>query len=77
MAVHYTARFLANDEKIDASADHGGPYNFVIGQPNILPGWTDALAGMQVGEKRLVALPYWLAYGEKGQRGKIPAKPPC
>ncbi|NDC75049.1 FKBP-type peptidyl-prolyl cis-trans isomerase [bacterium] len=74
VAIHYTARFLANDEKIDASADHGGPYNFVIGQPNILPGWTDALDRMQVGEKRLVALPYWLAYGEKGQRGKIPGK---
>jgi FKBP-type peptidyl-prolyl cis-trans isomerase len=29
---------------------------------------------MQVSEKRLVALPYWLAYGEKGQRGKIPGK---
>ena len=74
VSVDYTARFLANDEKIDASADHGGPYNFVLGQPNILPGWTDALQNMRKGERRLVALPYWLAYGEKGQRGKIPGK---
>lgn len=74
VTVHYTVRFLANDEKIDASADHGAPYNFIVGQPNILPGWTDALQGMRKGEQRLVALPYWLAYGEKGQRGKIPGK---
>jgi FKBP-type peptidyl-prolyl cis-trans isomerase len=74
VTVDYTARFLTNDEKIDASADHGGPYNFVVGQPNILPGWADVLHRMRKGERRLVALPYWLAYGEKGQRGKIPGK---
>lgn len=72
--VHYAASFLANGEKIDASADHGGPYNFVLGQPNILTGWGDALHLMKQGEKRTVVLPYWLAYGEKGQRGKIPPK---
>jgi FKBP-type peptidyl-prolyl cis-trans isomerase len=74
VTVHYTARFLINDEKIDASSDHGGPYNFVVGQPNILPGWADVLHRMRKGEQRLIALPYWLAYGEKGQRGKIPGK---
>lgn len=74
ITVAYTARFFTNDEKIDASADHGGPYNFILGQPNILPGWGDALQNMRKGERRLIALPYWLAYGEKGQRGKIPGK---
>jgi FKBP-type peptidyl-prolyl cis-trans isomerase len=74
VSVHYSASFLRNGEKIDASADHGGPYNFVLGQPNILPGWGDALHRMKKGELRRLALPYWLAYGEKGQRGKIPGK---
>lgn len=74
VTLHYAASFLANGEKIDASADHGGPYNFVLGQPNVLPGWGDVLHLMRKGEKRVVVLPYWLAYGEKGQRGKIPAK---
>jgi FKBP-type peptidyl-prolyl cis-trans isomerase len=73
--VNYTARLLSNDQKLDASADHGGPYNFVVGQPNILPGWTDVLHRMRKGERRLVILPYWLAYGEKkSPRGNIPAK---
>ncbi|MCU0791847.1 MAG: FKBP-type peptidyl-prolyl cis-trans isomerase [Opitutaceae bacterium] len=74
ISVYYTARFFANGEKIDASADHGGPYNFVLGQPNVLPGWGDALHRMRKGEQRTLILPYWLAYGEKGQRGKIPGK---
>lgn len=74
VSVEYTARFFNNGEKIDASSDHGGPYNFVLGQPNVLPGWIDALQNMRKGERRVVVLPYWLAYGEKGQRGKIPGK---
>lgn len=75
VTVDYTARLLGNGEKLDASADHGGPYNFVVGQPNILPGWTDVLHEMRKGEHRLVILPYWLAYGEKkSPRGNIPAK---
>jgi FKBP-type peptidyl-prolyl cis-trans isomerase len=74
VTVNYTARFFANDEKIDSSEDHGGPYNFVVGQPNILPGWADVLHRMRKGERRVIVLPYWLAYGEKGQRGKIPGK---
>jgi FKBP-type peptidyl-prolyl cis-trans isomerase len=75
VTVNYTARLLSNDRKLDASADHGGPYNFVVGQPNILPGWTDALHRMKKGERRLVFLPYWLAYGEKGsKRGNIPPR---
>jgi len=72
VSVAYTASFFANGEKIDASADHGGPYNFIVGQRNILPGWGDALHLMRKGERRTIILPYWLAYGEKGQRGKIP-----
>lgn len=72
VTVEYTASFFANGEKIDASADHGGPYNFVIGQSNVLTGWGDALHLMRKGERRTIILPYWLAYGEKGQRGKIP-----
>lgn len=72
VAVDYVASFFANGEKIDASADHGGPYNFIVGQANILPGWADVLHHIRPGERRLVILPYWLAYGEKGQRGKIP-----
>ncbi len=74
VSVDYTARLFATGKKIDASADHGGPYNFVLGQNTVLPGWNDILGQMRKGERRTVVLPYWLAYGEKGRRGQIPGK---
>lgn len=74
VSVEYSARLFATGEKLDASADHGGPYNFVLGGANLLPGWGDALERMRKGEKRTIVLPYWLAYGEKGQRDRVPAK---
>lgn len=74
VTVRYVARLLANDQKIDASEDHGGPYNFPLGHPDVLAGWGDVLHEMRKGERRVVVLPYWLAYGEKGKRNKIPAK---
>ncbi len=74
VSLNYTARLFADDTQIDSSAQHGGPYNFVVGQANILPGWTESLLQMRKGERRTIVLPYWLAYGEKGRRGKIPGK---
>lgn len=75
VSVHYTARLFATGAKIDSSEDHGGPYNFIIGQSSVIPGWTDALHHIRKGEKRTIILPYWLAYGEKGQRHNgIPPK---
>ncbi len=72
VSVIYTARLFSTGAKIDSSTDHEGYYNFVLGHAGLLPGWADALERMRKGEKRTIVLPYWLAYGEKGQRGKIP-----
>lgn len=38
----------------------------------ILPGWEEALDGMQMGQTRIIQVPPALAYGEKGL--KIPTK---
>lgn len=70
--VHYTGRFL-NGETFDASAEHGGPFNFQVGLGRVIAGWDEVVATMRKGEKRTVIIPWWLAYGEKG-RGKIPAR---
>jgi FKBP-type peptidyl-prolyl cis-trans isomerase len=74
ITVEYTASLFLKNQRIDASSDHGGGYNFILGQPNVLPGWGDALHQMRKGERRSVVLPYWLAYGEKGRRDRIPPK---
>lgn len=73
LTVNYDGRFL-DGTKFDASADHGGPFNFVLGTGRVIPGWEEAFRTMKKGEKRTLIIPYWLGYGEKGIRGKIPAK---
>ncbi len=72
ISVKYTGTFL-DGSKFDASADHGGTFNFQVGMGRVIAGWDEAFLGMKPGEKRTIILPYWIAYGEKG-RGKIPPK---
>lgn len=75
VSVVYTASLFSTGAKIDSSTDHEGYYNFILGHSGLLPGWGDALDRMRKGEKRTLVLPYWLAYGEKGQRhNHIPPK---
>ena len=74
VTLYYEGRFLSNGQKFDSSADNGGPYNYPVGLNKALPGWDEALLTMKKGERRTVALPYWLAYGEKGLRNKVPGK---
>ncbi|AKC81618.1 peptidylprolyl isomerase [Verrucomicrobia bacterium IMCC26134] len=74
VTIHYEGRFLSNGLKFDASADNGGPYNFAVGRNQTLSGWDEAILTMKKGERRTVVLPYWLAYGEKGLRNKVPGR---
>jgi FKBP-type peptidyl-prolyl cis-trans isomerase len=68
-SVHYEGRFF------DGTNDRGqGPFNFQVGLGRVIPGWDEAILGMKRGEKRTLAIPYWLAYGEKGVGSKIPPK---
>ena len=74
VTVNYTGRLLEGETKFDASADHGGPFNFVVGENRVIAGWDEALLAMHKGEKRTLIVPFWLAYGEKGIRGTIPPR---
>jgi FKBP-type peptidyl-prolyl cis-trans isomerase len=74
VSVHYEATFL-DGTKFDSSYDKGrGPFNFTYGTGAVILGWDDALSTMKRGEKRTLIVPYWLAYGEKGIRGKVQPK---
>lgn len=74
VTVHYEGR-LFDGTKFDSSYDRGqGPLRVQIGVGRVIAGWDEAIQTMHRGEKRTLAIPYWLAYGERGQGKMIPPK---
>ncbi|WP_394840403.1 FKBP-type peptidyl-prolyl cis-trans isomerase [Pendulispora rubella] len=71
--VHYTGT-LMNGKKFDSSRDRGDPFDFKLGAGQVIKGWDQGVAGMKVGGKRKLTIPYDLAYGEAGHPPDIPAK---
>lgn len=72
VTVNYEGRFLQDEKVFDTTATREGPFNFRIGEGTVIAGWDEGIMTMKQGEKRTLIIPYWLAYGEKGIRGKIP-----
>jgi len=73
--IHYTG-YLTNGTKFDSSYDHPGgePFNFPYGLHHVIMGWDTGFAGMRVGGKRRLIIPYQLAYGPNGNPPTIPAR---
>ena len=74
VSVHYRGELLDGTPFDDSYSRGEGPFNFPVGIGRVVPGWDEALMTMTKGEKRTLIVPYWLAYGEKGQRGRIPPR---
>ena len=67
--VHYTGTLL-DGTKFDSSVDRGEPLEFPINA--VIPGWTEMLKLMKVGEKVTAWIPSDLAYGPHGRGPQIP-----
>jgi FKBP-type peptidyl-prolyl cis-trans isomerase len=73
VTVHYTGTFTTG-AKFDSSLDRGRPFEFKLGAGQVIQGWDQGVAGMRVGGKRKLTIPYQLAYGESGRPPTIPPK---
>jgi len=69
--VHYTG-WLATGKKFDSSVDANQPYEFTLGQGEVIKGWDEGVAGMKLGGKRQLRIPPELAYGDAGHPPQIP-----
>lgn len=73
--MHYTG-WLWEDgkkgKKFDSSVDRGEPFEFRIGQGQVIKGWDEGVATMKPGGKRDLLIPPSLGYGARGAGGVIP-----
>lgn len=62
--VNYTGKLL--DGKVFDSSEGKQPFEFALGEKQVIPGWDEAVAMMSKGGKATIVIPSSLAYGESG-----------
>ncbi len=78
VTVHYTGwlydESAANNrgEKFDSSVDRGETFDFPLGAGRVIKGWDEGVAGMLIGEKRVLTIPPDMGYGDRGAGSVIP-----
>ena len=71
VTVHYTGTFT-DGKKFDSSVGTNQPFDFTLGQSEVIKGWDEGIVGMKVGGKRQLRIPPELAYGAAGHPPQIP-----
>lgn len=73
VSVVYTG-FLIDGTKFSENNDRENPFEFRLGSGEVIQGWEEAFAGMRKGEKRILIIPYALAYGLRGRGESVPRR---
>lgn len=73
LTVHYTGRLL-DGTVFDSSVNRGQPFQFILGQQQVIPMWDIGFASMKKGEKSILIGHSDLAYGDQGAPPNIPGE---
>ncbi|KAM3863936.1 peptidyl-prolyl cis-trans isomerase FKBP10-like [Diretmus argenteus] len=68
---HYNGTLLSGTP-FDSNFSKNATYDTYVGQGDLIKGLDEGLLGMCVGERRIIIIPPFLAYGEKGHGTHIP-----
>ena len=71
VSVHYRGMLMDGFE-FDSSYKRNEPFNFVLGQGQVISGWDEGIALLNKGASAKLVIPSDLAYGSKGAGGVIP-----
>ena len=71
VSVHYEGS-LENGKVFDSSYPRKKPIEFKLGQGQVIEGWDEGIALLQVGDKARFVIPSHLGYGPSGAGGVIP-----
>jgi len=58
--------------KFDSSRDRNQPFDFPLGDGQVIKGWDQGFDGMKVGGQRTLIIPASMGYGSRGAGGVIP-----
>lgn len=61
--VHYTGRL--QDERVFDSSQGRDPLEFTLGEGKVIPGFEQAVTGMQPGDEKTITIPAEQAYGPR------------
>jgi FKBP-type peptidyl-prolyl cis-trans isomerase FkpA len=73
--VHYTL-FNIEGRKLQSSKDMDQPFEFVLGQGQVIKGWDEGIAYMKAGGKATLLVPSEIAYGANQRGEDIPPYSP-
>ncbi len=67
IVLHYVGVRSADGVEFDNSYDRGSPFQFTIGNGDVIAGWEQGLVGVKAGGRRQLDIPAALAYGDQGK----------